>query len=129
MAALFDIRSVSYPSTIKTKTAFKVTGDVTLFSIPFYALLWVAVTVTYPKKWWEVIGSPETASVAIAKLGKFEVEFPEGFDREGDYTIDIRAFLGPTIITSIGFISSASITIPPFPSVVITSPKAVYCVR
>ena len=122
MAAIFDIKSVNYPSTITTDTDFKVTGEVTLFDIRYFGLpLWVAVTVTYPSGWLDLLGGKQTAHVPVAWFGSFSADFPKGFGGEGDYTLDIRAYLGPTIVATenLPILGGISATIPPIPSVVI----------
>lgn len=112
---LFTLKDVIYtPETPKMNQPFTVKGKVDLFKIPFMAPCWVEVTVTYPEKWWEEIipiwGSPEKREMTMAVGGDFEVSFPRGFDREGDFSLVVRLYAGPTFSTD-------AITIPPVPAV------------
>lgn len=115
---LFSLKEVTYtPVAPRMKDPFTVKGKVDLLNLPFLAAVWVIATVTYPKQWWEVIGSPKIALGTIAWFGNFSITFPKGFDREGDYSLDIAAYLGPTMAVSAGPITSVSMAIPPFPPV------------
>jgi hypothetical protein len=117
MAGLFEIKNITFPTELKTNVPLTITGDLTLFTLPFYALLWVVAKVTYPHEWWEIIGSPITTQTVMATLGKFSITFPKGFDREGGYLLDISAYLGPEKTESAGPVTSVSVEIPPFPPV------------
>jgi hypothetical protein len=120
MASIFSIENVKFPSLVTMSTDFTIDGELKLFSLPFYGVMWVVAKVTYPKQWWEIIGSPITTQTVIATLGKFSITFPKGFDREGDYLLDIAAYLGPEKTESAGPVTSVSVEIPPFPAMAST---------
>lgn len=110
---LFSLKEVTYtPTAPRMKEAFVVKGKVELFGIPFVAPIWVIAKVTYPEEWWEEIipiwGSPTVGEGQMALGGDFEIAFSKGFDREGEFTLDVEAHLGPTYTLD-------SITLPPFP--------------
>ena len=112
---LFVLKEITYsPKAPRMKEPFTVKGKVQLFNIPFVAPIWVIARVTYPEKWWEavipIIGSPTVAEGDIALGSDFEVGFPKGFDREGEFTLEVAAYAGPTF-------SVDKITLPPFPPV------------
>ncbi|GAJ07153.1 unnamed protein product, partial [marine sediment metagenome] len=87
---------------------------VELFGLPFLAPAWVIAKVTYPERWWEeiipIIGSPTVGESQLAMGGDFEITFPKGFDREGEFTLKVEVHPGPTYTMD-------SITLPPFPPV------------
>lgn len=113
---IFSLKDVTYsPETPRMNEPFIVKGSVALFTIPFLALLWVVAKVTYPEKWWDIIGVPSIAKVDIALGGNFEVTFPEGFEREGEYTLEIMVYGGPTF--PISALGKTLLMLPPFPSV------------
>ena len=112
---LFSLKDVTYsPESPRMKQPFTVTGKVELFGIPFLAPIWVIARVTYPEKWWEeiipIIGSPIVGEGEMALGGDFEITFPRGFDREGEFTLGVEVHPGPTYTVD-------SITLPPFPPV------------
>jgi len=112
---LFTFAEISYtPETPRMNEPFTVRGKIELFSLPFFGPIWVIATVTYPEKWWEEIipiwGSPEIRRSATALGGDFEIAFPTGFDREGEFSLAVRAYGGPTTPVN-------AITLPPFPPV------------
>ncbi|GAH58938.1 unnamed protein product, partial [marine sediment metagenome] len=97
---LFTLKEVTYiPETPRLKDPFTVKGKVELFGIPYVAPLWVIAKVTYPETWWEEIipiwGSPTVGEGQMALGGDFEIKFPRGFDREGEFLLDVEAHLGP----------------------------------
>ena len=111
----FALKEVSYtPKKPKMKEPFSVKGKVDLLKIPFLAPCWIIATVTYPEKWWEeiipIIGAPEVRETDIALGGDFEVLFPKGFDREGEFKLSVRVYAGPTFPLD-------SIVLPPAPAV------------
>lgn len=111
----FTFEEISYlPASPRMNEAFKVAGKIDLFKLPFLGPIWVIATVVYPEKWWEEIipiwGSPEIREGATALGGDFEITFLKGFDREGEFLLEVRAYAGPTM-------SLDSITLPPFPPV------------
>ena len=88
---LVKFKSISIiPEAPNTKQSVKVSGSLSL-PIP----LGVIVSITYPKQWWEVIGSPEVREATIAIGGSFDVNFA-AFDREGDYELTVRVYPGPS---------------------------------
>lgn len=112
---LFTLKDITYtPETLRLKQPFTVKGKIELFKIPFLAPIWVQVRVTYPEAWWEeiipVIGSPTITEGAMVIGGDFEVTFPRGFDREGEFILEVNAYAGPTY-------SIDTMTLPPFPPV------------
>lgn len=114
--ALFELKNVKYPASLTTDTEFKITGDVTLFGIPWEGLAWALATVTYPRKLLEP-APPKKSTGAVVFLGKFTINFGEGFNREGEYKLDINLYGGPTVAEPLGPITSVSMTLPPFPAV------------
>ena len=114
----FTIKSVTITpaNQAAAKQEVKITGKLDLFGIPFLAFAWVIADITYPKEPLEV-AAPVAHYETIAFGGKFTIDIPNGLDRQGLYSIDILCYLGPTIITPVGFISSAALTLPPFPNV------------
>jgi hypothetical protein len=123
--ALFEIKNIKLPSLLKTNDEFKITGDVHLFGIPFIGPLWVDATIKFPSKTLagipvpEPLGTPTATATAIAIGGHFSFDFtsPTGFDREGDYKLDLNLYLGPETQVSLGGITSKNVSIPPFPPV------------
>jgi len=112
---LFTLRDITYtPETPKMNEPFNVKGKVDLLKIPFLAPTWVIATVTYPKKWWEeiipIIGAPEVREMVMAIGGDFEIAYPRGFSREGEFTLAVRVYAGPTMPID-------KWTLPPFPPV------------
>jgi len=110
---LFSLKDITYtPETPRKKEAFTVKGKVELFGIPFLAPIWVIAKVTYPEEWWEeiipIIGSPTVGEGQMALGGDFEITFPRGFEREGEFPLDVEAHAGPTYTID-------KITLPPFP--------------
>jgi hypothetical protein len=57
----------------------------------------------------------------VAVLGKFTVTFPNGFPSEGQYSLKVNVYAGPTIEVSAGPITSVSYSIPPFPAIASTT--------
>ncbi|MBA7644246.1 hypothetical protein ES703_51988 [subsurface metagenome] len=112
--ALFSLKDVSYTETPRLKEPFTVKGKIELFKIPFVAPIWVIAKVTYPERWWEeiipIIGGPTISEGATVFGGNFEITFPRGFDREGEFILEVEAYAGPTF-------SIDKMTIPPFPPV------------
>ena len=112
---LFTLKDLSYsPEQPREKEPFTVKGKIELFKIPFVTPIWVQAKVTYPERWWEeiipIIGGPTISEGATVFGGNFEINFPKGFDREGEFILEVAAYLGPTF-------SMDSIVIPPFPPV------------
>lgn len=112
---LFTLKDITYtPETPRKSEPFTVRGKVELFGIPFLAPIWVIAKVTAPEMWWEhyipIWGSPTVGEGTFAIGGDFEIEFPRGFDREGEFTLEVEAHMGPTYTLD-------SITLPPFPPV------------
>lgn len=110
---LFSLKDVTYtPVSPRMKEPFIVKGKVELFGLLFLAPIWVIAKVTYPENWWEEIipiwGSPTVGEGQMALGGDFEIDFPKGFDREGEYALDVEVHLGPTYTLD-------STTLPPFP--------------
>ena len=111
---LFALGDVSYsPVAPKMNEPFTVKGKIGLFKIPFFGPLWIIATVTYPETWWEeiipIIGSPEVRATDIALGGNFEITFAKGFQREGEFSLSVRVYPGPTIPID-------SIVLPPAPA-------------
>jgi len=111
---LFTLKEVTYsPETPRLKDPFTVKGKVELFGIPFLTPVWVIVTVTYPEKWWEELipiwGSPEVRESSMVIGGDFEVTFKKGFEREGEFSLAVRVYPGPTFPLD-------SIVFPPAPA-------------
>ena len=112
---LFTLKDVTYtPDRPRLKVPFAVKGKLELFKIPFLAPIWVRAKVTYPEAFWEeiipIIGAPTVIESDVAIGSDFEINFPRGFDREGEFVLDVEAYAGPTF-------SVAKMTIPPFPPV------------
>lgn len=112
---LFSLKEISYsPVAPRLKEPFTVKGKVNLFGIPFLVPVWVIATVTYPQKWWEeiipLIGAPEVRRSNMALGGDFEVTFEKGFEREGEFSLAVRVYPGPTFPLN-------SIVFPPAPAV------------
>ena len=110
---LFTLKTITYsPETPRLEEPFVVKGKVELFGIPFLAPLWVIAKVTAPETWWEhyipIWGSPTVGEGQLALGGDFEITFPKGFDREGEFSLKVEVHLGPTFTLD-------SITLPPFP--------------
>jgi len=110
---LFTLKDITYtPSMPRKNVPFTVTGKIELFGIPYMLPIWVVAKVTYPEEWWEEIipiwGSPTVGEGQTALGGDFEIKFPRGFDREGEFALDVEAHLGPTFTVD-------KMTIPPFP--------------
>ncbi|GAI90930.1 unnamed protein product, partial [marine sediment metagenome] len=98
---LFALKDIIYtPESPRKKEPFTVKGKVGLFGIPFLAPIWVIARVTYPERWWEeiipVIGSPTVGEGQMAIGGDFEINFPQGFDREGEFILEVEVHAGPT---------------------------------
>ncbi len=111
----FTLKEVTYrPETPRLEEPFVVKGKVELFGIPFLPPLWVIAKVTAPETWWEhyipIWGSPTVGEGQLALGGDFEIIFPKGFDREGEFSLAVEVYLGPTYTLD-------SITLPPFPPV------------
>lgn len=111
----FNLKDTSYsPEVPRLEEPFIIKGKITLFGIPFLLPLWVMATVTYPETWWEeiipIIGAPRVREVIMATGGDFEITFPEGFLREGEYELVIYTYLGPTVALD-------SVILPPAPSI------------
>ena len=118
--SFFTLKKVQWTATPLTNTDFKITGKVDLIGIPYIAPVWMIAYVTYPRR---SIGPipvepfpPVAHAGSVAWFGNFSIDFPKGFDREGEYTLDLKMFLGPTFAQSLGVVTSAVITEPPFPS-------------
>lgn len=110
---LFTLKDITYtPEAPRKDEPFTVKGKVELFGIPFLAPVWVIAKVTYPERWWEeiipIIGSPTVGEGQMALGGDFEINFPKGFDREGEFLLEVEVHAGPTYTLD-------SITLPPFP--------------
>ena len=110
---LFTLEDVVYsPETPTMDEPFTVTGKIKLFGLPFLAPAWVVAYVIYPETWWEEIipiwGSPRVSEGDFALGGNFEIAFPKGFQREGDFDLSVEVHAGPTMPID-------SFTIPPFP--------------
>jgi len=105
---------ISTPETPKMNEPFTVKGKVELLKIPFLAPVWVIATITYPEKWWEeiipIIGAPEVREMDMAIGGDFEITYPRGFTREGEFTLAVKVYAGPTMPID-------KWTLPPFPPV------------
>lgn len=114
---LFEIKNVKFPKTIALNSAWKITGDLALLGISYVLPVWVVVNVHYPKQFIEILGAPINSKIGVALLGKFAIEFSDGFAREGDYTVDVMAYVGPTTQVSAGPVTSISAPIPPIPAV------------
>ena len=115
MAMLFDLKNVTHtPEKPQMKTPFTVKGNIQLIGLTFIPPIWVIATVTYPEIWWEeiipIIGAPQLREMDMAVGGKFEVLFDRGFDREGEFTLEVRVYAGPTFPID-------KLTLPPFPPV------------
>lgn len=111
---LFAFDEISYsPEAPKMDEPFTVKGKINLLKIPFVGPVWVIATATYPETWWEeiipIIGSPEVRATDIALGGNFEITFPTGFQREGEFELSVRVYAGPTV-------PLGSIVIPPAPA-------------
>jgi len=111
---LFAFKDVSYsPVAPRMDEPFTVKGKVNLLKIPFFGPVWVIATVTYPETWWEEIipiwGSPEVRATDVAIGGNFEITFANGFQREGEFSLSVRVYPGPTIPID-------SIVLPPAPA-------------
>lgn len=112
---LFALKDITFtPVKPRMKEPFTVKGKIELFKIPFVLPIWVIAKVTYPKKWWEeiipIIGSPTVGEGDIAIGSDFSITFPKGFDREGEFTLEVEAHVGPTFTID-------KMTVPPFPPV------------
>ena len=108
----FSLKPITYPEIIRKGEPFIVRGKVELFGIPFLAPIWVIAKVTAPETWWEhyipIWGSPTVGEGQMAVGGDFEITFPRGFDREGEFSLEVEVHGGPTYTMD-------SITLPPFP--------------
>jgi len=112
---LCTLKDITYtPESPRMKEPFTVRGKVELLKIPFVMPIWVLAKVTYPEEWWEELipiwGSPTVGESQTALGGDFEINFPKGFEREGEFALDVEVHAGPTF-------SLDKITIPPFPPV------------
>jgi len=112
---LFTLTDISYsPVSPRMNEPFIVKGKVNLLKIPFVGPIWVIATATYPETWWEEIipiwGSPEVRATDIALGGDFEITFAKGFQREGEFSLSVRVYAGPTIPID-------SVVLPPAPAV------------
>jgi len=112
---LFSLRNVVYtPQSPRKDEPFTVKGSVELFNVPFIAPMWALVTVTYPERWWEeiipIIGGPKVTESTMILGGDFEVTFAKGFTREGEYTLEVEVYSGPTYAID-------KVRLPPLPSV------------
>jgi hypothetical protein len=117
--SFFTLRNVKWTVNPVTNTDFKITGKVDLIGIPFIAPVWIIAYVTYPRR---SIGPipvepfpPIAHAGSVAWFGSFSIDFPKGFEREGEYTLDLKMFLGPTFAQSAGPITSVVVTEPPIP--------------
>ncbi len=112
----FVLKDVTYtPEVPKMKEPLTIKGKIDLFKIPFVGPIWVAAKVTYPKEFWEIIGAPSVAIVNIAIGGNFAITFKDGFDREGEYKLEVMAYAGPTF--SFSEIGKVLVMLPPFPPI------------
>ena len=116
--SFFTLKNVQWTQNPITNTPFKITGKVDLFGIPWIIPPWVIAYITYPRR---SIGPipiepfpPIAHAGVVAWFGNFTINFPKGFEREGEYTIDLKMFLGPTFAQSAGPITSVVVTQPPF---------------
>ena len=112
---LFTFSDITHsPEIPKMNERFTVKGKVALFRLPFFGPIWIIATAVYPETWWEeiipIIGSPEVRADATAIGSDFEITFPKGFSREGEFPLTLRAYAGPTMPLN-------SVTLPPFPPV------------
>jgi len=110
---LFTLKDISYaPEAPRMNEPYIVSGKVNLLGIPFLAPVWVIAKVTYPEEWWEEIipiwGSPTRSEGQMAFGGDFDISFPKGFDREGEFTLEVEVHAGPTYTVN-------KMTLPPFP--------------
>ncbi len=75
-------------------------GKVDLFGMSYILPTWVLATIVYPENWWEeiipIIGAPRVREITIGVGGDFEILFPKGLLREGEYEVNLGAYLGPT---------------------------------
>lgn len=116
--SIFTLKTVDWPDTIQQNVPFAITGEIDLFGLSFLAPIWILAKVTYPKEWWEIIGSPITSKGAFVLGGKFTLKFDDGFSRTGKYGLEISVFGGPTTAVSAGAITSVSTNIPPIPALI-----------
>lgn len=112
---LLEFTDVTYsPTYPRANEPFTVTGKIELLKVPYLAPIWMIATVEYPERWWEeiipIIGAKEVRATTTAWGGNFTIKFPEGFKREGDFKLSVRAYGGPTTPLD-------SLTLPPFPPV------------
>lgn len=113
---LFTFKDVTYsPAAPAKKQAFNVKGEIKLFGMPYAGAFWVIAKVTYPKVWSDLIGPPADYEAAVAWFGKFSIDFPKGFSRSGEYTLDILGYLGPEKVSSVNILTNIATTFPPFP--------------
>lgn len=115
----WEIKDVIFDSQTTRNTSWKVSGKVALFGIPYILPMWIIVNVHYPKTLvTEVVtGAPIKSKTAVAIGGSFNVEYPDGFEREGAYTVDINAYVGPETGVSAGPVTSVNVPVPPIPPV------------
>uniref|UniRef100_A0A6M3M026 Bacterial repeat domain-containing protein n=1 Tax=viral metagenome TaxID=1070528 RepID=A0A6M3M026_9ZZZZ len=109
----FTLKDITFtPVSPREKEPFTVKGKIALFGMPFLAPVWVVAKVTYPERWWEemipIIGSPTVGEGQLTVGGNFEITFPKGFNREGEFTLRVEVHGGPTYTID-------RTTIPPFP--------------
>ena len=120
--ALFTIKDVKYTTLLKTNEEFKISGTL---PFPLIGPMWVNATITFPPKTIggipvpEILGYPTITKTAFCIGGNFTFVFPAptGMDREGDYKLDLNAYLGPETQIQLGGISSKNYSIPPFPPI------------
>jgi len=113
--ALFALEKVALsPDVALQGQEVKITGKVTLFGIPFLGLAWIIAKVIEPKAGLDIT-SPILYFSTVASLGKFTIDIPDGFNRQGTFKVDVLCYLGPTEDIVIPP-TTAALTIPPFPA-------------
>lgn len=88
------------PESPQANQPINIKGNIELLGMSFILPAWVVCILEGPAEY--VAGS-------IAVGGDFEISFPKGVPTEGDYALEVRSYLGPTVAMDSGII-------PPFPA-------------
>jgi archaellum component FlaG (FlaF/FlaG flagellin family) len=115
---LFDLATMTLtPTAPRKKEPFVIKGKINLLTVPFFLPAWVSASVTYPENFWEELlkiwPSPTVTKSDISQFGNYEIRFDDGFEREGEFKLQLHLYAGPTSQVQL---AGKEVTIPPFPA-------------